>query len=78
MRGLPVYRIPNSDSPTQTREVRFRDLLPEGMILVEACDGQKPAQFKISPQQFPWRDFGHFLAQGWLTSKFVPPQFKHL
>ena len=78
MRPIPIYRIPHPEAASSVREVRFRDLLPEGLVLVEACDGQKPAQLKIAPARFPWKDFGYFLAQGWRTSKWVPPQFKPL
>lgn len=73
----PVFFHFTHKAPQGTqREVRFQSLLPEGLIRVEALDGQKPAWLHIPPKEFPWRDFSHFLIQAWQASRNVPFAFR--
>lgn len=52
--------------------MRFRDLLPEGLVRLEACDGGKPAILDVSPALIPWRSLAHYLVQLWKGSRRTP------
>ena len=54
------------------RQMRFRDLLPEGLVRLEACDGCKPAMVDVSPALIPWRSLAHYLVQLWKASRKPP------
>jgi len=59
-----------------SRRVRFRDLTAEGLVRLEAVDGEKPAIMEIKAGEFPWASFARFITQAWQQSRPVPPQFR--
>jgi len=67
------YLLIRGDS---SRKVRFRNLLCEGLVQLEALDGQKPAILDVKVQEFPWARFAHYLAQCWQNSSTVHPLFR--
>lgn len=60
-----------------TRLVKLHSLLAsEGLVRVEALDGQKPAWLDLSPHLFPWKDLALYLVQAWRASQYVPRAFR--
>lgn len=51
-------------------------LASEGLVRVEALDGQKPAWLDLNPNVFPWKDLALYLVQSWRASRFVPRAFR--
>lgn len=56
--------------------MKLQNLLAEGLVRVEALDGQKPAWLDLEPRLVPWRDLAHFLVQAWRLSHTVPRVFR--
>jgi hypothetical protein len=59
-----------------SRVLRYKDLLLDGKVLLEARDGLKPALVRLEARAFPWNDFSVFLVQSWRVSGPVPFLFK--
>ena len=74
--GRPVQIHFHATLPGEIlRDLRFRDLLPTGLVRVEGLDGKKPAQLDISPALVPWAQLSRQLAMAWRNSGSLPRCF---